>query len=66
MGTWFDVEVSMDGHNYHPVAVHQTLTSWNMETLPLPKPTRAAYIRLHWHNPQQKPVSFSVFELEAH
>lgn len=65
-GTWFDVEASMDGQTYKPVLKQQRLSSWKLETLAFPAPVKAKYIRLVWHNPEQKSVRFSVFEAEAH
>lgn len=65
-GTWFDVEVSQDGKTYKAVATRQTPKSWGMEVITLSQPVVASHVRLKWHNPEQKPVSFSVFELELH
>lgn len=65
-GTWFDVEVSTDGKTFTPVATRQAPTSWNMEWVALKQPVRATHVRLRWHNPERKPATFSVFELELH
>lgn len=64
-GTWFDVEVSEDGTHYTAVASHEVLHGWNMTPIVLAHPVPARYIRLHWHNPQRRPVSFCVFEVQA-
>ncbi|MDB5098350.1 MAG: hypothetical protein JWM80_2771 [Cyanobacteria bacterium RYN_339] len=65
-GTWFDVETSLDGQRFTPVATHQRLASWHMEDLVLQAPARASYVRLVWHDPARSGAHFSVFELEAY
>lgn len=65
-GTWFDVEVSLDGRRYAPVATNQRLSSWKMESIAFSHPVQARYIRLTWRNPDRRPAHFSVFEVEAH
>ena len=65
-GTWFDVEASTDGTHFTPVLSRVRVDSWKLERLDFPKPVKAKVIRLVWHNPEQNPVRFSVFEAEAH
>jgi hypothetical protein len=65
-GTWFDVETSLDGQRFTPVATHQRLASWHMEDVVLQAPARAAFVRLVWHDPARSGAHFNVFELEAY
>jgi hypothetical protein len=65
-GTWLDVEVSADGETFVPALERARIAGWKMETLALPRPVRAKAVRLAWRNPEARPASFGVFEVEVH
>lgn len=65
-GTWLDVETSADGVNFAPAITKARVAGWKFETLSLPKPVKAKAVRLAWRNPDARPASFGVFEVELH
>lgn len=65
-GTWLDVEVSADGATWTPALTRARVEGWKMTTLALPAPAQAKAVRVAWRNPEGRPASFGVFEVEVH